>query len=262
MLLAFFPTSFFFGIPYSESLFLLLAAGAFLAARMGCWPAAGVSLALASATRVPGLLLIVPVALFYLYGPRADRDPDSSGLWRRYRIRPDAAWLLLAPLGLIGFSIYMHFALGDALAWQQAQELFGRHTVDPLSGLWAGLREAAASVGHIVNGTYDEPPVNDHLNIAQLAFVALAVVAGIGALRMLPPAYGAWVLVSLVPILVSQPPDQPLWSASRFIAVLFPIFFWLAVVCERREITTPVVALFAAGMAAFATAFALWSFVA
>jgi hypothetical protein len=264
MLLAFFPTAFFFGIPYTESMFLLVAAGAFLAARVGRWPVAGVLLALASATRAPGLLLVIPIALFYLYGPRADRDPDSSrgGPWPRYRGKPDAAWLLLTPVGLIGFSIYMHFALGDALVWQQAQELFGRHTVDPLSGLWAGLREAGTSVGQIVSGTYDDQPINDHLNIAQLGFVAFAIAGGIGALRMLPPAYGAWVLVSLVPIFVSQPPDQPLWSASRFIVVLFPIFFWLAVVCERRRMTTTVVALFAAGMAVLAAEFSLWSFVA
>ena len=79
MLLAFFPTAFFFGIPYSESMFLLLAVAAFLAARMGRWAIAGVILALASATRVPGLLLIIPVALLYLYGPRADREPPRIG---------------------------------------------------------------------------------------------------------------------------------------------------------------------------------------
>jgi hypothetical protein len=78
LLLCFFPTSFFFGIPYSESLFLLLAVAAFLAARTGRWAIAGAVLALASATRAPGLLLIVPVALLYLYGPRADRRQASA----------------------------------------------------------------------------------------------------------------------------------------------------------------------------------------
>jgi hypothetical protein len=34
------------------------------------------------------------------------------------------------------------------------------------------------------------------------------------------------------------------------------------VVCERRGITTTVVALFATGMAVFTAEFALWSFVA
>ncbi len=263
MLLAFFPAAFFYGIPYTESLFLLLAVAAFLAARTGRWPLAGVVLALASATRAPGLLLIVPVALLYLYGPRADREPvASAGLRPRYRVGPEAAWILLAPLGLVAFSAYLHFGLGDAFAWQHAQELFGRQTVDPVTGIWAGLREGGASLADVVSGAYGEDPVFDHLNIAQLGCVAFAVVGGVGALRLLPPAYGIWVLISLLPILTSQPPGLPLYSSLRFVAVLFPIFLWLAVVCERRRATTTVVALFATGMAALTAQFTLWYFVA
>jgi Mannosyltransferase (PIG-V) len=262
LLLAFFPTALFFGIPYSESMFLLLAVGAFLAARTGHWAVAGVVLALASATRVPGLLLVIPVALLYLYGPRADREPVAGrGVWPRYRLGPEVAWVLLAPLGIVAFSIYLHFALGDAFAWEHAQAVFGRHTVDPLTGIWAGLREAGRSLGRMVSGPYTGP-TSDHLNVAQVGFVALAAAGGIGALRRLPVAYGTWVLVSLVPIFVSQPPDNPLWSSPRFIAVLFPIFLWLAIVCERREATATVVALFATGMAIFTGLFSLWSFIA
>jgi hypothetical protein len=261
LLLSFFPTALFFGIPYTESMFLLLAVAAFLAARTGRWAVAGIALALASATRVPGLLLIIPVLMLYLYGPRTDREPDfEDGFWPRYRIGPDFGWLLLAPLGLLAFSVYLHFALGDATAWNHAQALFGRQTVDPLTGIWAGVREAGKGFGHLANGTYHG--TMDYLNIMQLGFVAFAVVGAIGALRVLPAAYGTWVLISLVPILVSQPPGDPLYSSSRFIVVLFPLFLWLATVCERRQATTTVVALFAAGMVVFTAQFALWSFVA
>lgn len=261
-LLAFFPTALFFGIPYSESMFLLLAVGAFFAARMGRWAIAGVILALASATRVPGLLLLVPVALLYLYGPRADREPaPSRGLRPRYRLAPDAAWLLLAPLGILAFSAYLHFTLGDGLAWQHAQAFFGRQTIDPLTGIWNGLSEAGRSLGRMVSGPY-RGVTYDHLNVAQVGFVALAVAGGIGALRRLPVAYGAWVLISLLPIFCSQPQENPFLSSSRFIAVLFPIFLWLAIVCERRDATMTVVALFAASMSIFTGLFALWSFIA
>ncbi len=261
-LFAFFPAAFFFGLPYSESLFLLLAAGAFVAARTGNWPLACIAVALASATRAPGILLVLPVALFYLYGPRADRDPaPRRGLWPRYPIRPDAAWLLLAPLGLLAFSAYLQWTLGDVLAWQHAQEVFGRTTIDPLSGLWGAVREAGTSIGQAVTGEYHEPIV-DHWNILQAGFFAFAVVGGIAALRMLPIAYGAWIFVSLLMMLISQAPVSPLWSSPRFVAVLFPIFFCLAVLCERRRATTTVVALFAAGMALFVAQFTLWSFVA
>lgn len=262
MLLAFFPAALFYGIPYTESMFLLLCVAAFLAARTGRWAVAGLVLALASATRVPGLLLVVPVALLYLYGPRADQEPvEGRGLRPRYSVGPDAAWLLLAPLGILAFSAYLYFALGDGMAWQHAQFEFGRRTIDPATGAWHALREAGTSLGHVVNGTYNQHTIYDHLNIMQVGTVAFAVIGGVGALRLLPVAYGTWVLISLVPMFVSQAPDFPLFSSARFIAVLFPIFLWLAVICEQRRITTTVVALFAAGMAVFTAQFALWSFV-
>jgi hypothetical protein len=260
LLLSFFPTALFFGIPYSESMFLLLAVAAFLAARTGHWAVAGVVLALASATRVPGLLLVVPVLLLYLYGPRTDREPDfERGRRPRYRVRPDLAWLLLAPLGLLAFSAYLHLTLDNGLAWNDAQAIFGRQTVDPLTGIWAGVEEAGKGMGNLVDGSYGS---FDYLNIMQLAFVAFAIVGGIGALRVLPAAYGTWVLISLAPIFVSQPEGLPLWSSPRFVVVLFPLFLWLAVLTERRGVTTRIVALFAAAMAVFTAQFTLWSFVA
>lgn len=260
LLLAFFPTAFFFGIPYTESMYLLLAVAAFLAARMGNWKLAGVVLAIASATRVPGLLLVVPVALIYLYGPRADREPvESRGYRPRYPVRRDAAWLLLAPLGLLAFSIYLHYEVGEAMAWNHAQVLFGHENVDPLTGTWAGIREAAKGIGDFANGTFHGTVA--YQNVMQPIFVAFAIVGGIGALRILPVAYGTWVLVSLIPNFISQDPNLPFWSGARYVAVLFPLFMWLAVVCERREATTTVVALFAAGMAVLTAQFALWSFV-
>lgn len=263
LLLAFFPLAFYYGIPYTEALFLLLAVAVFLAAREGRWAWAGVSLALASATRVPGLLLFIPAALLYFYGPRGDQEErPGRGLRPRYPLRANAAWLLLAPAGLLAFSAYLHFALGNAFAWNDAQVFFGRHTVDPFTGAWDGLRAAGESLGTVLEGKYDEQPIYYHLNIAQVGFMALALVAGVAMLRSLPVAYGSWVLVSLVPIFVSQPPNNPLMSSARYMAVLFPIFFWLARVCDRRGVTQTVVILSAAAMAVLTAEFALWSLVA
>lgn len=263
MLFAFFPAAFFFGLPYTESLFLLLAVAVFLAAREGRWALVGVSLALASATRVPGLLLVIPAALLYLYGPReGGHRRDASGIRPRFAVRPDAAWLLLAPLGIIAYSVYLHFALGNALAWQDAQQYFGRHTFDPATGAWNGIRAAGESVGAVLDGGYDRQPIYYHLNIAQLCLVVVAMISGIAMLRTLPVAYGAWVLVSLVPLFVSQPPFNPFVSSMRYIAVLFPIFFWAAGICERHGKTLTVVAMSAATMAILTAEFALWSFVA
>src|SRR5919108_1184 len=70
-LVALFPTAFAFSAVYTESLFLALSAGAILAGRQGRWRWAGGLGALAAATRSTGLLLVVPLAVLYLYGPPA-----------------------------------------------------------------------------------------------------------------------------------------------------------------------------------------------
>src|SRR3954462_694982 len=82
-LVAFFPGALWLGVPYSESLFLLLSVGALYAARTGHCAWAGVCAAFASGTRSAGIVLLVPLAI----------------LWWRTRPRRvrEAAWLALAP---------------------------------------------------------------------------------------------------------------------------------------------------------------------
>ena len=73
---AFAPMAYFFSAVYSESLYLALSVGVFWCARQGRWAWVGVLGALAGATRSAGLVLVLPVMILYLYGPRADRVPD------------------------------------------------------------------------------------------------------------------------------------------------------------------------------------------
>src|SRR3954463_10954016 len=63
LLLAVFPAAVYFGAPYSESLFLLLAVGAFYAARTDRWASAGGGAALAPAPRPAGVRRRVPPGL-------------------------------------------------------------------------------------------------------------------------------------------------------------------------------------------------------
>src|SRR3954467_2623401 len=94
-LLALFPASLFFSAVYTEALFLLLSVGSFYAARQGRWAWAGVLGGAAAMTRNVGVMLLVPLALLYLNGPREDR-PGERG---RFPVRAHVAWLALAPLG-------------------------------------------------------------------------------------------------------------------------------------------------------------------
>ena len=78
-----FPTSYFFHIGYTESLFLALALGSFLAARRRAWWLAGVVGALACLTRVNGLVLIPALACeaFLQYRNDGRRRLRAEWLW-------------------------------------------------------------------------------------------------------------------------------------------------------------------------------------
>ncbi len=283
LLLCVFPASLFLGAPYSESLFLLASVGAFYAARTGHWAWAGAAAAAASGTRSAGVLLLLPLVLIYLYGPRKRRNgavpagrPAAGGGWLAalrptYSVRPDAGWLLLAPVGLIAYVAYLGFAHGDALAFTSAQEYWGREFAGPLGGIWEGAVAAVDGTRQIASGAREpvffeqaggDPFRVAAMNLMLLATLVFALAGTVGVLRRLPFAYGAYVVAALMLPLSYPVGPQPLMSLPRFVVVLFPIFMWLAIVCEERGITDRVAAVSAVGLGLFVTQFAGWHFVA
>lgn len=255
MLTAFAPTAYFFSAPYTESLFLALTIGAFLAARQGRWPAAGVLAAACSATRNTGVLILLPIVLLYLYGPRGEEQPRGEPgrrLAPRHRPHLDIAWLALAPVGIVAFSAYLASATGDAFAWYTSQEVFGRVATNPIQGAWSGIRAGIEALGP------DRGPFAK-LNLYNLAFLLFALVAAVGVLRRLPIAYGAYVVVALSIPLSAPLPEEPLRAFPRYALVLFPLWMWLATVVERRGVTRAVTAVSAVGLVLITGAFATWN---
>jgi hypothetical protein len=248
VLLAFAPVAFFFSAPYTESLFLLLSVGAFLAARGGRWALAGAAAGLASGARPTGALLILPLAILYLYGPRADRPGPG-----RHPIRPDILWLALAPAGIVAYSLYLRHAVGDALAWQHIQPLFGRRSFE-----WPTetLRQAAVAAFHAVRG--DGPGAYRGPILLETLYLPLVVAGIVGAFRRLPLAYGVYALAALVLAIASPAYIEPLRSLPRLMLPVFPIAMWLAAWTEERRITRPAAVVSAALLAVLTAEFASW----
>ncbi|MEA2331032.1 MAG: hypothetical protein QOH58_1170 [Thermoleophilaceae bacterium] len=233
VLVAVFPTAFFFSAVYTESLFLALTLATVYAARRGRWALAGVAGALASATRNQGVLLLLPLALILLYGPREDRGP-RPGLGWRPRYRPslgDAGWLALVPLGLAAYFGYLWIVFGDPLTVLDAQrEVWKRHLVIPVVGLGQGLDDAVWALRNVKNGI---SPITDwptRAALTDLGFLAAATVATVGAVRRLPLAYSAYAVAAIVFALASVPDEgrDHLQSIPRYVLVVFPLFIWLA----------------------------------
>ncbi|MEX2193792.1 MAG: mannosyltransferase family protein [Thermoleophilaceae bacterium] len=244
-LLAFFPASLFFGAPYSESLFLLVSVGAFYAARTGSWAWAGALAGAASATRSAGILLLVPLLILWWRSPRRSRD---------------VLWLGLAPAGIAAYTAYLWIAQDDPFAYLGLQEAWDRSFAGPLVGAWHGLDAAWEGAGALGEGG----GVGElaRRNLVDFGFLVFAAVAAAGVWRRLPPAYGAYVTAALLLPLSFPVSGEPLMSLGRFVAVLFPVFMWLAVVCEERRLTDRAVAVSAVLLGLLTTWFATWQWVA
>lgn len=110
ILILVFPTSFYFGALYSESLFLLLSSLAFLSIRKKRWTFAAFFGIIASATRAFGVLLL-PVFLIEVYYQK-----EKFKNW---------FWILLIPIGLILYMMYQYFTVGDPVAFYKLQTIIG-----------------------------------------------------------------------------------------------------------------------------------------
>ncbi len=300
LLTAFAPMAFYFSAIYSESLYLALSVGLFLCARRGRWGTAALLGALASATRSTGVVLILPLLLLYLYGPREDRKPErattrrldalvvrhslvgharrmlaglTGALRPRYRLRRDALWLALVPLGLLLYMAHLALAGGDPLAPFHAEAVWKRHFAGPYGGIWDGAKAAFAGLRQLLSfqrshnyypAAGGSPFIDAGHNLLLLAFLLVAIPMLVGVLRLLPLAYGAYVLAALVLPLSYPVAPQPLMSLPRFLVVLFPLNMWLAVtlVSRPRVLTRAVLVLSGLAMAFFVGEFSTWHWVA
>lgn len=111
-----FPTSFYFGAVYTESLFLSLVLLSFYCARKEKWWLAGIFGGLASYTRLPGIFLFPALLL------------DS-------KIRKSLP-LFLIPLGLFCYMFYLYETTGDPLLFVHVQKYFGQGRSDNLIMLY------------------------------------------------------------------------------------------------------------------------------
>lgn len=231
-----FPFGFILSAAYPESLFLLLAVGALLAALRGYWAVAALLGLLVGMTRPVGVFVAVPLAWIALFpsplpgspAPPAPASPRQR--WGR------AAAVALAPaLGLLVHAVVIWRASGDPLALFHAQAAWGRSTVLP----WRTLRR----------------PAQFHQWMGPLEAASLGWMAGTGAWLLRHPAtraLGLFTLATLVPVLTSG----TLMSTTRFAAATFPAFIGLAILGRQAWLDRAVVIVFLSVQSAL---FLLWS---
>lgn len=235
VLLACFPSSFFFLAPYSESLFLLSVSLCFLWARTGRWAAVAAAGFAAAATRSIGFA-ITPALL-----PIAWRDE------RRRRAIVASLAPLLAPLL---YGLWWYEKVGNAVEPIRVQDSWHRTLQIPLVTLGRALTLGLEGLWN-PTGLY----WTSDLVLSLLVLVPLVL-----WWRALRPPYLVFVILGVLIPLSYPLPGRPLLSLPRFLVVLFPVFWAIAKRAGRRMWVTLAIA-FVAGQAGLALAFMNWRFV-
>jgi len=238
--IAIFPTAIFFSAVYTESLFLALTVASVYYARHGNFITSGVCGALASLTRVEGVLLMLPLAY---------------EVWRAWRERRGTTWwrgligLCVVPVGLFVYMGYLYALVGDPMAFSKIQSHWNRHLAAPWLAFYNTFKEigrhplaSSVTVNHFIELTFT------------LIFVALLVVA----FRRLRPSYALYFAVSLlVPMSTAS-----LMSMPRFVLVVFPAFILLALWGQKPVVNSAIVSLSLPMLGLFTVLYADWYWLA
>lgn len=223
---ALFPTAFFFGAVYSESLYLLLAVSAFLLAERGRFLPAGVVCGLAILTRVAGVALLPALAVI---------------AWRSGRRRRALLSLAAAPVTASIHLLVVQDARGSLDDLFGAQALWQRHLspAGPLGGIWHGLGKAWTTALEL--GDRGGPDLLWPSELLNAGFLILFVVLTVVAWRRVGAPYGLFAALSLVLPLSFPATPSPLLSLPRFGLVIFPFFLALGVLGERTRFNVTIV---------------------
>lgn len=230
-----FPTAYFLHIGYTESLFLALVLGCFLAARKQAWAIAGVLGVLACMTRVNGLLLVPTLAV---------------EAWLQYRQtrRIDWRWLWIGAPGL-GFLAYLFLnyrVTGDPFAFSPIME---EHWYKKIAPPWVGLHAAWTRIFRF----------NLTEGLFEFVFIVFSFLCTVWCWIKLRPSYAVWMtlnwlLITSTTFLVSVP---------RYCLALFPIFIILARLAAARPMVGRIVtatSLFLLALFAMKFAHGTWAF--
>jgi len=253
-----FPYALFLQAVYSESLFLALAVGAFLAAERRRMTTAAVLTGLAMLTRPTGYALLAALAVI---------------AWQGRNRAGDLARLLIAPALFALYPLFLWYQIGDPLSFVHAEDDWGRSIAPggPFSGLWQGVRAAWFGARQLVSGTAEhpfwvavEPDRFAVMNLEILAYIVLFTTLSVIAWRRLGAPYGVFSLACIA-LAVSAPSSfnpNPLISFPRYAMVIFPAFIALAAIARRPWLVAGIAGTGALLLGVNLLRWAAWQFIA
>jgi hypothetical protein len=236
MYAAVFPFAYFFGMVYSESLFLLALVTAVYAFRTKHWLAGAAAGAVMSATRVTGVMAVPGLMLIAW---------QSGGGGATDRLRAIFAAATSAA-GLAVYSAFNYTLSGTPFAWYTSITYWGYHPGgNPFSGL-AGLGRALVT-----------RPYQFLATEAMAPYDTLNALAAIGALALVPVIWrrfnAGYALIVVAALLLPLSSGQ-FEGLGRYASVQFPVALALASVrgeFRHQLLLTGSAVLYAIGLALF-----------
>jgi hypothetical protein len=237
-----FPTAYFLHIGYTESLFMALVLGSFLAGRSRHWWIAGLLGGLAALTRINGLVLLPALA-----AEAATQWLEQPSEGRR--LRPEWLAIGLVGAGFAGYLALNQLVYGDAFQFLEVQrEHWFKEAAWPWEAIGGAFRWFES----------DDPELVLMNGGAELAFTAIGLVGVVVSAFRLRPSYfawmaGNWLLFTSTSFLLSMP---------RYTLTLFPLMILMALLTRRSWALVGLSAVSLAGFGYFAWRFAtgVWAF--
>lgn len=208
VLFAVFPGSFVLSYAYAETLLIVLAALCLWFLLDEHWLLAGLTAALATATRPNGVALVAACAVAAFIAIRARRDWSSL-------VAP-----LLAPIGFIAFQLFLAAHTGETWPWFRVQREAWREGTS--FGVTA-ISNTVSFIGHPLASP------TDALTAASIATLAL----GLWCLRRKPLPWPMIAYIAVVIGLMLLP--ATVTARPRFLFTAFPLFISAAAWWPRRD---------------------------
>lgn len=251
LLLALYPTSFYFSAPYAEAVFMLFSVLALRAMRRGRWLGAGAAGGAAALTRNAGVLLGLPYLIEFWHSSRVKKSGRRAGvhgtpaadgaadLSRPPRLR-SVLWVALIGLGAAVYVGYLFVKFGDPLLFVHVQALFDRRYVSPWTTLYRGFVHGWGFLVHL-SWPFDDTQI---YHMTELIFPMLVLVVLVTSFRKLRPSYWVMILYSFVvpltaPLAATPGASDYFMSFSRYSLVIVPLYFGLVQLLRRRWLFWP-----------------------
>ncbi len=253
--IAAFPTAFFFSAVYTESAFLLWIVGTMYFARRRLWVWAALFGMLTAATRIVGVVTFGLVGVEWLrshgwtistcYRPEAWRNM-LHGLRTDW---PSLAVLLVIPLGLLSYMLFLQSQFQDPVAFWTVQAAWGREDLGPVAIIWR-------DVSGLLSQNFFTGEIWWHVLLDVSTFFAVLALSVVIWFR-LGEAYAIFCVVSML-----IPVSSGTGSMIRYALILFPVFMILGWWGKFDTLDRAIMISFSVLLGLFTAMFANWIFLA